>query len=85
MPSPSQLGWPVAPVLSGALRRDLEVLAELFVAGLCPQRLYILAQLVPVEVKREGVEEQHFGDQAVQRHDAEFFEQVGQQHVVVRL
>src|SRR5712691_13499142 len=45
---PAKLGRTVRPVSAGTLRGDLEVLAELLVAGLRPQRQHVFAQLVPI-------------------------------------
>ena len=64
---------------------DLEVLAELLVSGLPAQRMDVFAQLVPVEIEGESVEQERLGDEVVQRKHADLLEEMGQQHVVIRL
>lgn len=83
--APPRLGRPVGAVLAGLLGCELKVLAELFVAGCGPQPGDVLAQLVPVQIEGERVEKERFGDQAMEREDADLLEQVGQEHVIVGL
>src|SRR5690242_10088420 len=55
---PAQLGRSVGAVGTGAFGRDLEVLTELLVAGLRAQPEYVFPELVPVQVEREGIEQE---------------------------
>jgi hypothetical protein len=71
---PAPLRGPVVPVIASAVGRDLEVLTELLVTGLLPQRHDVLAKLIPIEVEAEGVEQQRLGDEVVERQDADLLE-----------
>jgi len=82
---PLTLGRAVIPVVAGSVGGDLEVLAELLISGLLPQGLDVLAELVPVQVERESIEEERLGDEVVEGQHADLFKDVRQQDVVVRL
>src|SRR5437868_10508300 len=82
---PATFGRPVTAIFACALGGDLEVLAEFLVAGLGAQREHVFAELVPVQVEGEGVEEQGLGDEAVKGEHADLLEQVAEEHVIVGL
>src|SRR5262245_35224593 len=65
-PLPAQLRREVLPVALRPLGRDLEVLAELVVPGQAADAEHVLAQLVPVHVEGERVEQQLLGDVVVE-------------------
>src|SRR5258708_39378796 len=82
---PAPLRRTVVPIIASAIGCDLEVLAELVVSGLLPQRHDVLAQLVPIQIETERVEEERLGDQVVERQHADLFEEMCEEDIVVRL
>src|SRR2546423_14227725 len=82
---PATFGRPVTAIFTCALGGDLEVLAEFLVAGFRAQREHVFAELVPVEVEGEGVEEQGLRDETVEGEHADLLEQVAEEHVIVGL
>jgi hypothetical protein len=82
---PAPLRRAVVAILASAVRRDLEVFAELLVAGLLPEGQDVLSELVPVEVEAESIEQESLRDEVVECQDADLFKDVCQQDVIVRL
>src|SRR5207302_3963092 len=82
---PATFGRPVTAIFTCALGGDLEVLAEFLVAGFRAQPEHVFAELVPVEVEGEGVEEQGLGDETVEGEHADLLEEMTEEHVVVGL
>jgi hypothetical protein len=82
---PASLWGPVVPVFACTVRCDLEVLAELLVSRLPPQRHDVLTQFVPVQIESEGIEQECLWDEVVKRQHADLLKQVRQKYVVVRL
>src|SRR6266480_6033319 len=82
---PAELRRAVVTVVARPFGGDLEVLAELLVARLGPEGQDVFAQLVPVKVEGESVEEQRLWYQVMQRQDADLLEEMCQEHVVVWL
>src|SRR6266851_3797249 len=82
---PAPLRGTVVPVIAGAVRGDLEVLTELLISRLPPQRQDVFSQLVPVQVKCERVENKRLRYEVVEQHNADLFEEMRQQNVVVML
>src|SRR5438045_6466298 len=82
---PATFGRPVAAIFACPLGGDLEVFAEFLIAGLGAQREHVFAELVPVEVEGEGVEEQGLRDETVEGEHADLLEEVTEEHVIVGL